>query len=404
MKLFNKNYLLMVFGNSISSIGDLFYTSAIAYWVYNKTNSTTLVAFLSSITLVILAVGGPFTGMLADKSKKKKTIILMDLFRGILMLLFGIIGVLGQINITYIVITSILMAIFSVIYKPFSNLAFLSYIPRDDIVRGQSISSIVMTASSVGGKAVSGILIGIFGVPIAIIINGISFILVSLSECFLKEVYPRKATQDKEHISRLQLFNDGCKMIIKNKEIAFITKIYVLMVLGMIGTNAVLITFVINAGYSIEQYGYLLSFLSLAGVLSAILLSIKKISIKTQLKLIIIGLLLGMIFYIIGFNTKGFILLTLFLSFGELFFGVGFSILDAIFVIIIPEENRGLTLGFISTICTLASIISNMLYGFLSELIGIKTTFITIPSIFIILFMILILTNFYEIKKISNKN
>ena len=39
-KLWNKDFMLLLQGNAVSSIGDVMYGVAIGYWVYEKTGSS----------------------------------------------------------------------------------------------------------------------------------------------------------------------------------------------------------------------------------------------------------------------------------------------------------------------------------------------------------------------------
>ena len=41
-KLWNKDYILLLQGSAVSTIGDLMYSVAIGYWVYEQTGSSAL--------------------------------------------------------------------------------------------------------------------------------------------------------------------------------------------------------------------------------------------------------------------------------------------------------------------------------------------------------------------------
>ena len=41
-KLWNRDFILLLQGSAVSLIGDLMYSVAIGYWVYEKTGSTSL--------------------------------------------------------------------------------------------------------------------------------------------------------------------------------------------------------------------------------------------------------------------------------------------------------------------------------------------------------------------------
>ena len=61
MKLWNKNFILMLQGNAFSAIGDVLYSVAIGYWVYEKTGSSALMGIMSSISMFVTMFVAPFS-------------------------------------------------------------------------------------------------------------------------------------------------------------------------------------------------------------------------------------------------------------------------------------------------------------------------------------------------------
>ena len=71
MKLWNKNYILLLQGNAVSAIGDVLYSVAIGYWVYEQTGSSALMGVMSSIAMFVTMFVAPFSGTIVDKSNRK---------------------------------------------------------------------------------------------------------------------------------------------------------------------------------------------------------------------------------------------------------------------------------------------------------------------------------------------
>ena len=70
-KLWNKNFILLLQSSAVSLIGDLMYSVAIGYWVYQKTGSSGLMGIMSSISLFVTMFLSPFTGTIVDKINRK---------------------------------------------------------------------------------------------------------------------------------------------------------------------------------------------------------------------------------------------------------------------------------------------------------------------------------------------
>ena len=52
-KLWNKDFILLLQANAVSTVGDLMYSVAIGYWVYEKTGSSGLMGIMSAISMVV---------------------------------------------------------------------------------------------------------------------------------------------------------------------------------------------------------------------------------------------------------------------------------------------------------------------------------------------------------------
>ena len=52
-KLWNKNFVLLLQASAVSMIGDLMYSVAIGYWVYQQTGSNSLMGIMSSISMFV---------------------------------------------------------------------------------------------------------------------------------------------------------------------------------------------------------------------------------------------------------------------------------------------------------------------------------------------------------------
>ena len=140
-KLWNKDFILLLQGSAVSTVGDLMYSVAIAFWVYQETGSTTLMGVMAAISLFISMFLSPFTGSIIDKCNRKWMLVCMDLLQAAVMLTVGIVAFTGNLNVPLVLIAAVIAAFGSVFYSPASSTVMLDIIPRDDMVRGQSIFS-----------------------------------------------------------------------------------------------------------------------------------------------------------------------------------------------------------------------------------------------------------------------
>ena len=66
-KLWNRDFILLLQGSAVSTIGDLMYSVAIGYWVYEQTGSTSLMGIMSAISMFVTMLLSPFAGSIVDK-------------------------------------------------------------------------------------------------------------------------------------------------------------------------------------------------------------------------------------------------------------------------------------------------------------------------------------------------
>lgn len=164
-KLWNKDFILLLQGNTVSTIGDLMYSVAIGYWVYAQTGSTALMGILSSISMFVTMFLSPFTGSIVDKCNRKWVLVGVDVLQGIVMLIVGVLAYTNALSVPVVLIAATLAAFSGVFFSPAASTLMIDIIPHDDMVRGQSIFSGVNSLISMVGTAFSGVAVAFFGVP-----------------------------------------------------------------------------------------------------------------------------------------------------------------------------------------------------------------------------------------------
>ena len=184
-KLWNKDYILLLQGSIVSTIGDLMYSIAIGYWVYEKTGSSGLMGIMSSISMFVTMFLSPFSGSIIDKCNRKRVMVGIDALQGLLMITVGILAYTGTLDVPIVLLAALLAAFGSVFYSPATSTLMIDIIPHDDMVRGQSIFSGATSLINMVGSAFSGVMVAFFGVPLIILLNGLSNLYSAASELFI---------------------------------------------------------------------------------------------------------------------------------------------------------------------------------------------------------------------------
>ena len=184
-KLWNKDFLLLLQGNAVSDIGDLLYSVAIGYWVYQKTGSSALMGVMSSISMFVTMFLSPFSGSIVDKIRRRWIIVGMDVLRGLIMLMLGTLAWTDALSVPVVLLAAFAASLCSVFFNPAVNTLMIDLIPHDDMVRGQSVFSASNALINLVGKAFSGVLVAFLGVPLIVVLNGVSYLISAVTEMFI---------------------------------------------------------------------------------------------------------------------------------------------------------------------------------------------------------------------------
>lgn len=375
-KLWNKNYILMLQGNAVSAIGDILYSVAIGYWVYEQTNSSALMGIMSSISMFVVMVVSPFSGTIIDKCNRKGVIVGMDALRGIIMLVVGILAYTVQLSVPYILVAAFLGAMCSVFFSPAVSTLLIDIIPHDDMVRGQSVQSGITSFINLVGKALSGALVAFLGVPLIITLNGISYLISAFTEMFIDVPKTKRQGEKVTVKSILTDFKIGIVEIYRNKFLRlFIPSALILNILGA-GPITLMLPFVLEKGFNVEMYGYLMSVETAASLICVFILGIVKLKPRTRFWGMGIGFISSIGFYTAGYLANDYMAMCVLLFIGCFGNSVGNAIFNASLMLALPDGNRGAILGLVSSASTGGCALSAVIFGVLCDIFPLYIVFV----------------------------
>ena len=388
-KLWNKDFILMLQGNAVSDIGDLLYSVAIGYWVYEKTGSSALMGVMSSISMFVTMFLSPFTGSIVDKCSRKWMIVGMDVLRGLIMLVLGALLYMNNLNISGVLLAAFLASLCAVFFNPAVNTLMIDVIPRDDMVRGQSIFSASNALINMVGKAFSGVLVAAFGVPLIVVLNGVSYLISAATEMFIR--VPRTVQQGEKVTvgGVLRDFGRAVKAIFADKFLKTFVPALLLLNLLCAGPATLMLPFCMEKGFSMEQYGLMMSIQMAASLVCVIVMGVVKTTPMARWWMQAVGFTASLLASIVGYLCTGFWVVSVFLFLATGLNTVGNSILNAALMLALPDENRGAILGFIEAACVGGCALSAVIYGLLGDVFPLYLVFVAgtvltlLPMVFV---------------------
>ena len=379
-KLWNRDYILLLQGSVVSTVGDLMYSVAIGYWVYEKTGSSGLMGIMSAISMFVTMFLSPFSGSIVDKLDRKRVMVGMDLMQGVIILAVGILAFTDKLGVPGVLTAAFLAAMGSVFYNPAVSTLMIDLIPRDDMVRGQSVFSGAMGLIQTVGSAFSGVMVAFFGVPLIVVINGLTNIYCAVSELFIR--VPRTVQQG-DPVSLRGLLRDmgsAVKLIFSDKSLRIFVPFALIVNLLGSGPLTLVLPFCMEKGFSVDMYGYIMSVYMIGSLLSVLLLGILKLTPKVRFWAMALGFVCSDVFLILTWLGRSFTAISVF-AFAAAFLNcAGNSIFNASLMLALPEENRGAILGFIQSASTGGSAVSAVIYGLLGDVFPLYLVF-TVGSV-----------------------
>ena len=374
-KLWNKDFILLLQGNAVSTVGDLMYSVAIGYWVYEQTGSSGLMGTMSAISLFITMFLSPFAGSIVDKCNRKWVMVGMDLMQSAVMLTIGVLAFLGKLNVPGVLIAALLAAFGSVFYSPAVNTLILDIIPRDDMVRGRSLFSGMNSLINMVGTAFSGVLVAFFGVPLIVVINGLSNLYSAVSEVLIR--VPRTAQQGEQVTVRTVLGDSrrAIKEIVTDRFLSlFVPCALILNLLGA-GPLTLVLPFCMEKGFTVDMYGYLMSVWTVGSLICVVLLGAVKLSPKVRFWVMAIGFSASGVFMLLAYLSASFVPMCILAFIGAFLNCAGNSVFNASLMLALPEENRGAILGFIESASVGGTALSAVIYGVLGDVFPLYMVF-----------------------------
>ncbi|WDV47212.1 MFS transporter [Clostridiaceae bacterium M8S5] len=376
----NRNMILYLSGKFTSMFGTNVYAFAIGLYLLKLTGGMSFALNLALNTLPKLLLG-PITGVISDKFDKKKIVVLTDLMSGLLLVGLFIFTFFSDLNPLPIYITTVLLTSFNTIFGITISSAIPTLVNEDNLIKINSYNSSVNSLSSILGPVAGGFIFGFLDIKYIILLNGISFVISAISECFIDfKAYINKVDDENKNtkISFIKDMKEVFSFLQSNKALFSIMIISPMLnfffISVIIGFPFILVRqlSLSSKSFGIAEASYAIGMLVMALLFSRIK-EIKKISMNLGFFIISTGF----IAVFIGIPSLG-----VFSNFSKVFYSIYYYIVLFIYgatnvminmpiQLIIqkktPKEYLGRFYAIIRTMANIAIPIGAVLYGFLFD-------------------------------------
>lgn len=219
-KIEKKNTGLLVMSSTISKVGDVLFDYVNnSFLASMNAKSMVLVGIYQSMENIIGALFNLFGGVIADRFRRKKIIILTDFLSGLICLILSFIT--QQTWLMYaVILTNALLALLSAFSTPAYNAFTKEIVEKEQITL---VNSYLQTVATLVKIIVPMLALGIYhviGINGALILDGMSFLFSALIVTFVQPIL--EETSKNDDFSVKVIFDDlvsGFKYVISNRQI-----------------------------------------------------------------------------------------------------------------------------------------------------------------------------------------
>ena len=287
-----KEYLKLIAANIINRFGDSIDGIAIAWLMYQITQSAALMALILGLNYLPTILLQPFTGAIVERLSKKRVMIFFDIARGLVVVAMAGLYVLEL--LTPAILTGMMLLISTLeAFRSPAGSAIVPLLLKSELYKvGSALNQTASRIAEIVGLALAGGVVALLGSQGALLIDAATFFLSALIIGFIrvKEALPEEKVSLK---STAKSFLEGLSLMKTNRVLIILLLIGALMNFLFVPLNAYAAPFI--ADY-LKGGAETLSLLNIVLVLalglgSFVAPKIKKISGKTQL--IVFGIIEG---------------------------------------------------------------------------------------------------------------
>ena len=371
----NKNLIYLFLGQLISFAGDSIYMIALPWLILDITNSSTTTALVTMSSYLPTLVFGIFAGAIVDKYSKKKIMIISDLLRFTIVLLFPLLILSGNKSTLLLGILAFSISLSGIPFYPARDSLIPIIVSKENLNSANSIITISAQLAHIIGPFIAGIMVTIVGIVHLFTFDAITF-LVSIF--FINLIIEKKDAKKISDLNNTKFLWGGVTYLKKNKGLLvlfYITVINNFFIMGpaIIGVPVFVKKILDN---SFTTLGLMETFLAIGMMFGSFL--VMKLTKKITIKYILItGIIIDGITFIPFYYLES----AYFSIVAMLIHGIGIPMITISRTLLIqrtvPSDIQGriFTLFHMAVIGTSAISISAV--GIILDFISIKILFFT---------------------------
>ena len=377
----NRDFSALFLGVIISNIGSYFTGIAIIFLALEITQNLTaaeatrLIALMTTFSLIPVFILGPVAGVLVDKFDRKKVMIIADISAAL-----AITSLIFASKMWHLYLIFFLNSSVRQFFYPARTASLPRIVKQEELLSANGFVQTSANISRLIGPLLAGFLIEFFGLRAAFIVDAGTFVFSAIMIFTIRTNLKPKDDGEKITLRNVGTgLKDGFKISFGDKIISFVIILFAFTIL-LIGMIDPLIVPYMNFEFGLgeKEFGMLMSFSAISGIIAAVILSIKG---QIKKKLTFMSATIVVASFCLAFIAAATILpggyIWLYVGFALVgMINVGFNIPFATLLqTIIPNHNLGKVSGVVDFVITGASLLASTIAAALAGVASISIIF-----------------------------
>lgn len=170
-----RNFALLWVAGLISLLGDYVLAIVLPFYVYTHTGSALATGTTFMMEVIPRLLLGSFAGVFVDRWSRRRTMIVADLARALLLLFLFTVSINNWIWMIYVV--AFVEATFSVFFDPAKGSLLAMLVDQQDLIQANGLSQVSNNMVGLIGPLLGGVLFVWLGLQGAVVIDALSYLI-----------------------------------------------------------------------------------------------------------------------------------------------------------------------------------------------------------------------------------
>ena len=177
----HRNFRLYLMGQGLSQAGTWMQTVAMGWLVLKVTGSGGMLGLVSAAQFTPTLLFGAFAGTLADRHSRWHMLQITQVLAATIAIALGIMVVTDTIAVWSLFVLAAAFGTVNAFDMPIRSSFVYELVGPDDITSAVGIGSTTNNVARIFGPAVAGVLIAVFGLAVPFMVNGVSYLAITVA-------------------------------------------------------------------------------------------------------------------------------------------------------------------------------------------------------------------------------